>query len=439
MQFFDRKYELEKLRKIKDRSEHVAQFTVITGRRRIGKTCLIKKAYEDTPYVYLFVARKTESELCETFKESIAQILELPIIGRVNKFSDIFKLLLETATRQPLTVVIDEFQEFYRVNPAIFSEMQNLWDSYKDRARINLVVCGSVNSLLNKIFRDKKEPLYGRQTDMMRIRAFAPSVMKEIMAVYSPDYTSEDLLAMYLFTGGVAKYIEMFVDRGCMTKERMLDVIFEPDGFFMGEGKAMLIEEFGKDYGTYFSILSLIAQGHTTRGDVENILGIEIGGYMKKLIEDYELIVKRQPLFEKSQNKNVHYALDDNFLRFWFRFIFRYSYIIEAGAPQQLRLIVERDYNAYSGRVLEDYFREKFKEMGSFTRLGYWHGRNGENDIDIIAADELKKTVTFNEVKRQTKDLDMHLLKDRADIFLKSTREFKNFDISYNGLSMENM
>lgn len=439
MQFFDRKYELEKLRKIKDRSEHVAQFTVITGRRRIGKTCLIKKTYEDTPYVYLFVARKTESELCETFKESIAQILELPIIGRVNKFSDIFKLLLETATRQPLTVVIDEFQEFYRVNPAIFSEMQNLWDSYKDRARINLVVCGSVNSLLNKIFRDKKEPLYGRQTDMMRIRAFAPSVMKEIMAVYSPDYTSEDLLAMYLFTGGVAKYIEMFVDRGCMTKERMLDVIFEPDGFFMGEGKAMLIEEFGKDYGTYFSILSLIAQGHTTRGDVENILGIEIGGYMKKLIEDYELIVKRQPLFEKSQNKNVHYALDDNFLRFWFRFIFRYSYIIEAGAHQQLRLIVERDYNAYSGRVLEDYFREKFKEMGSFTRLGYWHGRNGENDIDIIAADELKKTVTFNEVKRQTKDLDMHLLKDRADIFLKSTREFKNFDISYNGLSMENM
>ena len=439
MQFFDRKYELEKLRKIKDRSEHVAQFTVITGRRRIGKTCLIKKAYEDTPYVYLFVARKTESELCETFKESIAQILELPIIGRVNKFSDIFKLLLETATRQPLTVVIDEFQEFYRVNPAIFSEMQNLWDSYKDRARINLVVCGSVNSLLNKIFRDKKEPLYGRQTDMMRIRAFAPSVMKEIMAVYSPDYTSEDLLAMYLFTGGVAKYIEMFVDRGCMTKERMLDVIFEPDGFFMGEGKAMLIEEFGKDYGTYFSILSLIAQGHTTRGDVENILGIEIGGYMKKLIEDYELIVKRQPLFEKSQNKNVHYALDDNFLRFWFRFIFRYSYMIESGAHQQLRMIVERDYNAYSGRVLEDYFREKFKEMGSFTRLGYWHGRNGENDIDIIAADELKKTVTFNEVKRQTKDLDMHLLKDRADIFLKSTREFKNFDISYNGLSMENM
>ncbi|MBR4572174.1 MAG: ATP-binding protein [Prevotella sp.] len=439
MQFFDRKYELEKLRKIKDRSEHVAQFTVITGRRRIGKTCLIKKAYEDTPYVYLFVARKTESELCETFKESTAQILELPIIGRVNKFSDIFKLLLETATRQPLTVVIDEFQEFYKVNPAIFSEMQNLWDSYKDRARINLVVCGSVNSLLNKIFRDKKEPLYGRQTDMMRIRAFAPSVMKEIMAVYSPDYTSEDLLAMYLFTGGVAKYIEMFVDRGCMTKERMLDVIFEPDGFFMGEGKAMLIEEFGKDYGTYFSILSLIAQGHTTRGDVENILGIEIGGYMKKLIEDYELIVKRQPLFEKSQNKNVHYALDDNFLRFWFRFIFRYSYMIESGAHQQLRLIVERDYNAYSGRVLEDYFREKFKEMGSFTRLGYWHGRNGENDIDIIAADELKKTVTFNEVKRQTKDLDMHLLKDRADIFLKSTREFKNFDISYNGLSMENM
>jgi Holliday junction resolvase-like predicted endonuclease len=335
--------------------------------------------------------------------------------------------------------VIDEFQEFYRVNASIYSDMQNIWDTYKDRAKINLVVCGSVNSLINRIFRDKKEPLYGRQTDMMRIGAFTPSVLKEIMTMYAPQYSNEDLLALYLFTGGVAKYVEMLVDRECLTKEKMLDAILERDGFFINEGKTMLIEEFGRDYGVYFSILSLIAQGHNTRGDIENILEVEVGGYIKKLIDDYGLIAKKQPLYEKSVNKNVHYTLDDNFLRFWFRFVFRYSYIIEAGGLDRLRQIVERDYEAYSGRILESYFVDMLKEKGIYTRIGYWHSRNGENDIDIIAHDEIDGKAEFYEVKRQSKDVNIDVLKKRAEIFMQSTREFKKCDINFRGLSMEDM
>lgn len=411
----------------------------MSGRRRIGKTALIRKAYEDLPLVYLFVARKTESDLCESFVYSIKEALNVPVLGKVSRFIDIFRFLMEIAKTQHITVMIDEFQEFYKINPSVFSEMQDVWDRNKENSKIYLIVCGSMNSLLNKIFRDKKEPLYGRQTDMMKVRAFAPSVLKEIMAEYNPKYSKEDLLALYLLTGGVAKYVELFVDRRNLTKETMIDACFEKDSYFLMEGKSVLIEEFGKEYGTYFSILSLIAQGHNTRSDVENILGIEIAGYLKKLVDDYELIAKRQPLFENATNKNVRYTLEDNFLRFWFRFVFRYEYMLEAGANVKLKNLVNADYETYSGRILEGYFHDSLIEQGLFTRIGYWLSRNGQNEIDIIGQNESTKKAVFYEVKRQKDNVDIAVLKEKAQAFLTATHEFKNYDIEYVGLSMEDM
>lgn len=439
MKFFDRKQEIEKLRRLEDLSYEVAQLTVLSGRRRIGKTSLVREAYKDKELLYFFVARKTESELCETFMASINDTLGIPIVGQVKRFADVFRYVMQLAKTRHITLMIDEFQEFYKVNPSIYSEMQDIWDSNKGEAKINLIVCGSVNSLINKIFRDKKEPLYGRQTDMMRLRAFTPSVLKEVMAEYRPDYTKEDLLALYLFTGGVAKYVELLVDKRCLTLSSILDVLFERDSYFISEGKNMLIEEFGKEYGTYFSIVSLIAQGRNTRGEIEDMLNVEIGGYMKKLIEDYELVAKQQPLFEQSANKGVHYAVQDHFLRFWFRFIYKYSYMLEAGGHNRLRQLVERDYTSYSGKVLEAWFRDCFIESEGYTRIGYWHDRRGENEIDIIAADEIERKVTFCEVKRQEKELDMSILRSKAETFLQSTGKFKKFEIIYRGVSMEDM
>lgn len=439
MRFFDRKAEIEKLQRIEELSKDVAQFTVISGRRRIGKTSLVRKAYEGRDMLYLFVSRKTESDLCESFVECIKDALGMPLLGRVARFADIFRFLMEIAKTRHITVMIDEFQEFYKVNPVIFSEMQDIWDRNKDDAKINLVVCGSVNSLLNKIFKDKKEPLFGRQTDQIRVRAFTPSIMKEIMAQYAPDYSKEDLLTMYMLTGGVAKYVELLVDKRNLTKEKMIDAFFEEDSYFLTEGKNALIEEFGKEYGTYFSIISLVSQGHNTRGDIENILGMEIGGYMKKLIEDYELISKQQPLFENTTNKNVHYAIEDNFFRFWFRYIFRYAYMLEAKAHDRLKQLVNSDYASYSGRVLEGYFRDMLKEKGLYTRIGYWHGRDGSNEIDIIAQDEIEKRAVFFEVKRKSDNIDIDVLKKKSEVFLNATHEFKRHVIDWRGLSMEDI
>ena len=419
MRFFDRTEEIASLREIRRMSKDNAQFTVVTGRRRIGKTYLVWKAYEDEPILYFFVARKAEGDLCEDYRLEIESKLGIPTMGRAEHFADVFEFLMKLSTERPITLFIDEFQEFFRVNKSVYSDMQRIWDIYSPKARMNLVVCGSIYSMMTKIFKDKKEPLYNRQTRFMTVRPFTPAVLKEILTEYHPGHTAEDLLALYSFTGGVAKYVQLLVDAGATTKSAMLDHIIKADSIFLGEGKAILIEEFGKDYGVYFSILSAIARGKTSRSD--------------------EVIAKKQPLFEKSSTKNVRYTIEDNFFTFWFRFIYKYSYMLEIENYESVKTIINRDYETFSGLMLERYFRRVLIERQAYTRIGGWWDRKGENEIDIVAENELDEEATFFEVKRKADNIDMKVLENKAAAFLRATGEFKGYKISYKGLSMDDM
>ena len=439
MRFFDRKNEITSLREIRKMSKDNAQFTVVTGRRRIGKTRLVWKAYEDEPILYFFVARKAEGDLCEDYQAEIENKLGIPTMGRAEHFADVFEFLMKLATDRPITLFIDEFQEFFRVNKSVYSDMQRIWDIYSPKARMNLVVCGSIYSMMTKIFKDKKEPLYNRQIRFITVRPFTPSVLKEILTEYHPEYTAEDLLALYSFTGGVAKYVQLLMDAGATTKSAMLDHIIQADSIFLGEGKAILIEEFGKDYGVYFSILSAIARGKTSRSEIENVVGREIGGYLTKLENEYEVIAKKQPLFEKSSTKNVRYTIDDNFFTFWFRFIYKYSYMLEIENYESVKTIINRDYDTFSGLMLERYFRRVLIEYQAYTRIGGWWDRKGENEIDIVAENELNGEASFFEVKRKAENIDIEVLKHKAAAFLRATGEFKGYKISYKGLSMDDM
>ena len=439
MNFFDRTEEIASLHEIREIAKNNAQFTVVTGRRRIGKTSLVWKAYEDEPILYFFVARKAESDLCEDYQLEIENKLGIPTMGRAGHFTDIFEFLMKLSIDRPITLFIDEFQEFFRVNKSVYSDMQRIWDIYSNKAHINLIVCGSIYSMMTKIFKDKKEPLYNRQTRFMTVRPFTPTVLTEILTKYNPDYTAEDLLALYSFTGGVAKYVQLLVDAGATTKGKMLNQIVKADSIFLGEGKAILIEEFGKDYGVYFSILSAIARGKTSRSEIESVVGREIGGYLTKLENEYEVIAKKQPLFEKSSTKNVRYAIEDNFFTFWFRFIYKYSYMLEIDNYEGLKTIINRDYETFSGLMLERYFRRVLIERQDYTRIGGWWDRKGENEIDIVAENEMNNEATFFEVKRKAANIDIEVLKQKAAAFLRATGEFKGYDISYKALSMDDM
>lgn len=439
MRFFGRKDEIAELQNIHKLSLQTARFTIVTGRRRSGKTSLLIKAYENiNDMLYFFVARKSEEELCKDFLNEITEKLQIPILGEVTRFADIFKYLMQVSKTRPLTLVIDEFQDFKRVNPSVFSDMQKIWDLNKQDARINLVVCGSVYSLMNIIFKNNKEPLYGRQTGEIKVTPFPPSVIKEILGTYNPHYTPEDLLALYTYTGGVAEYVEMMIDAEAIDKELMTEKFIGKNSYFIYEGKNMLIEEFGKDYSRYFEILQLIASGYTTRSEIEDIMKVEISGYLTKLENDYNLISRNMPMFQKT-NRNIHYQIEDNFLRVWFRYIYKYGYMLEVGANKKLKIIMDRDYTTYTGKVLEKYFTAKLIESELFTHISSWWDRKGENEIDIIAADEIENNVIFYEVKRQAKDVNIGIVKDKAEHFFQATGKFKRYNIEYKGLSMEDM
>lgn len=439
MKFFGRNKEISELQETNRLSEHTARFTIVTGRRRSGKTSLLLKAYEDvSDMLYFFVARKSEAELCKDFITEITEKLQIPILGEVSRFADIFKFLMQLSKTRHLTVVIDEFQDFKRVNPSVFSDMQKIWDLNKAEAHINLVVCGSIYSLMNVIFKGSKEPLYGRQTGEIKVTAFPPSTIREILACYNPSFTAEDLLALYLYTGGVAEYVEMMMDSGATNKTLMMEKFVCKNSYFINEGKNMLIEEFGRDYTRYFEILQLIASGHTTRSELESIMKTELAGYITKLENDYSLISRNMPMFQKS-NRNIRYQIEDNFLRVWFRYIYKYSYMLEVGANSKLKALMEKDYTTYSGRVLERYFRAVMIESEEFTRIASWWDRKGENEIDIIAADELEQRVTFYEVKRQAKDINIGILKDKAVQFFNTTGSFQKFSVDYKGLSLDDI
>ena len=441
MKFFGRTKEIGILRDIRVRAKKAAQFTVVTGRRRVGKTELIRKALEDgTPYLYFFVARRSEKELCTTFQDEIKRKLGLFLPGEQNHFRDIFKWVLDYSCEHPLTLVIDEFQDFKRCDPAIFSEMQRDWDEYQSRAKINLVVCGSANTLMNRIFRDDKEPLFGRPSAFLKVRPLPVSTLKKILKAHNPGFTASDLLSLYAITGGVAKYVAVLMDSGAVTSDKMIDAIACDGSIFVEEGKNSLIEEFGKDYGIYFSILSAIARGQTERGQIENAVGAgALGGYLQRLEKDYEIIVRRQPLFSKSLAKNLRYAIGDNFYNFWFRFIAGHSAAVELGAFDQLRALIRRDWSIFCGFALERYFSAKLAETGRYTRLGGWWDRKGESEIDLIAENELDRTATFYEIKLDIQRYTPSELKRKRDVFLRATGEYSGWQCACRALSLSEM
>lgn len=434
MRFYNREKELKKLRQIEISSQESSKMTVLVGRRRIGKTKLIKEAFKDK--VYFFVSRKSEPLLCEEFTAILESTLQRKVLGKFNSFPSLFEFALEISKTEPFTLVIDEFQEFLNINPSIYSDIQNIWDEYKDHSKLNLVLSGSIYSLMKRIFEDRKEPLFGRADTKIHLKSFTVNTLKEILSEECGEYDNDDLLSLYMFTGGVAKYVELFVNARAFTRESQLDLIFDEFSLFLEEGKNLLIEEFGKEYTIYFSILSLIASSKTSRSEIESILEKPVGGYLDRLENEYTIINKIRPMFAKEGGRVVKYEISDNFFNFWFRFIYKYKSAIEIENYEYVKQIVERDYAVYSGRILEKYFQEKLKLSQEYSAIGSYWERGNLNEIDIVAVNEFEKKILFAEVKRQEKRIDFNLLKEKSTKLLV---KHKRFNAEYLGLSLTDM
>lgn len=436
MKFYNREKELAQLKKIRERSSQSAQMTVVIGRRRIGKTSLLKKDMEGQLAIYLFVAKKSEALLCQEFVGTVKNVLSVELFGEISRFKDFFAWILDLSKTQNFTLILDEFQEFKLINPSVFSEIQNLWDAEKSESKLNLIFCGSVYSMMKDIFENSKEPLFSRATAKLIVKPFEVAVLKEILSDSNPDFTKEDLLAFYALTGGVAKYVENFISAGAVTFNGMLEEIFSNNSLFLDEGKNTLIEEFGRDYTTYFSILSLIANSKTSRPEIESILETSVGPYLDKLETDFSLIKKIRPILAKPTGRTVKFEIVDNFLCFWFRFIFKNFSAVEIGNFDYLIAQVQRDYPTFSGKILERYFLEQFRASSDFSEIGTYWERGDTNEIDIVAVNVQEKKVVLAEVKVNRSKIDLTLLAKKSTTLLE---KFNTYEVEYKALSLEEM
>lgn len=444
MKFYNREQELELLARTRDVafSNH-SQMTALTGRRRIGKTKLILKSCEDTPTVYLFVRRSNEATLCSQFAETASRSLNTYVPSEITSFVSLFETLMTVGRNLSFNMVIDEFQEFFYINPSVYSGIQDVWDRYKDTTHVNFIASGSVYTLMHKIFLEYKEPLYGRCDSVVKLKPFTTAVLKEILSGYYPKYTNDDLLALYTLTGGVPKYIELLLDKKCFTMQKMIDAAIQENSIFLEEGNVLLIQEFGKKYGNYYAILSAIAAGRKTASEISEAVGnASIGGLLQRLEDDYGVIAKKRPILAKEATQSVRYEITDNFLRFWFRYIVKYQEYIQTGLFDKLAEIVKADYPTYSGLTLERYFREQLKEKQIYKAIGsWWETSKGkdvdQNEIDIVAISADSPNVFMAEVKRQRKKFKPELFQQKVEIL--RTKLFFKEEIETACLTLDDM
>ncbi len=436
MRFYDRQQELVELNKLMGTVKGGSRMAVLTGHRRVGKTLLSLEFVKDKKYLYLFVVKKSEALLCEEYIAEIKRLFpDASVIGDVRSFRDVFQLLLQIARQEPFTVIIDEFQEFYNINPSVYSEMQKLWDLNKSKSRLNVICIGSVYSLMHKIFEGSKEPLFNRADRMFMIKAFSIKTMAGILRDYNIKDSSV-LFDYYLFTGGSPKYIDLLVENGAFTFEKILDFVVDANSPLLNEGKNLLIEEFGKEYGTYFSILELISVGKTGRSEIQSILESDVGGYLDRLEKDYAVIEKYKPINAKPNSKTQKYRITDNFLSFWFRFIYRNRSAVETGNFDYIRDVIRRDYSTYAGLVLEQFCRVLFNETGKYSRIGSYWEKDHQNEIDLVAMNDMKKEMLIAEVKMNKAKIDLERLKEKAKSLVASYPKYK---VQYQGLGIEDV
>lgn len=423
--FYNRSAEIAALRDIQAESHYQARFTYILGQRRVGKTRLIEHVFlkqaqiSKTPeslkssqlskknrkkrVLYFFVERKSVETLLKEFSEVTKEVFELtPEFKDVSSF---FKYLFEQAMQGQLTVIFDEFQNFNYVDKSIFSSLQKLWDKYKRDSLLNLIVIGSIYSSMEKIFANQHEPLWGRPTDKLTVKTFDIQTLWEILKDHQAA-SFENLLNYYTLFNGIPKYWDILEYRNLFGKSPstvLSDLFLSPRSLLLNEGKELLMEEFGPDYQTYFSIIEAVATlRKVSTHKISARTGIasqHVHTYLAALNKKFNLIATKTSLINPTNKKN-RYVLHNRFLQTWFRYIFANKSLVESGNIQAVLDKFNRDFSSYKGVAFEE-LTQKFLEM-NFANFPYeeWSQYWDKNrEIDLLGINKSKKIAMVGECK----------------------------------------
>lgn len=407
MKFYDRATELTLLRDLTERSAQFSQFTAIFGRRRVGKTELVRQHIQNGG-IYFFVEKRPANALLAEFSATLkSHITHAPTF---TSWQDFFVFLFAETQHRHLIVVFDEFQNFLTVDPAIYSILQGVWDTWHKQSRIHLIAIGSVVGLMKKVFQDAKEPLYGRLTQEVDLSPLPIEAIYQI-ATDLGFQSSTDILTLYGIFGGMPRYYEIIESMGLggSTIHQILHrALFTPFAPFRNEMRDIILSEFGGTAHTYLAILEAIATGKTRRSEIAGPAGLpatSLSKYLRELSDLFDLIEREVPITEQSwKTKKSRYKIRDPFITFWMRFIYRQLSIYESGNFPYFLNRLNTCVAEFMGFAFENITRELLLKLNLhnrapfyFHRIGRWWDRQSE--IDLVALNSETRQTLFVECK----------------------------------------
>ena len=395
--FIDRERELEFL---EEKFGDKRQLIVLYGRRRVGKTELLKQFCKNKDYIY-FLADKRGSLLnAERFVNIAAEHFgDIP--PRVRNFDDAFTYIAKRLNERKIVIVIDEFSYLVEKDDSIPSVFQLIWDDVLKDKNTMLILCGSLVSMMENML-SYRSPLYGRRTGQWKLSPLRFNDAKQIF----PRYSTEQKVEAYSILGGIPFYLNTFDDKKDIytnIEEKILT-----KGEILYEEVEFLLREELRDYSSYLSILEAIARGNSRLSEIANFSKIQAKDLPKYLnvLMKLDIIEKVYPITEKKTTKRTIYKIKDNFFDFYFRFVYPFKSELELGNTKKVMGIIKRDLNTFVGKKFEDISREFLYEMNMkglmpfrFSNIGTWWEKDKE--IDTVAFNKEEKKILFCEAKWQ--------------------------------------
>lgn len=451
MRFYGREEELQTLSNFLQivRKKHLSQMVAVTGRRRVGKTTLILKAFEKekdaVPVFYFFVERRTtEEELVAAWLADVCRAYDVEFPPAVRTVAELMRYLMALSRQKECVCIIDECQDFNLIAPGVWSQLQKVWDLKKNESQMLLVMSGSILSAMEQIFSDRSEPLYGRTSGLIEVKPFTPRIIKDIVRTETQKASPADLLFIYALTGGVAQYLTLLADSDRLTAEGALDYVFSMAGSWLRyEGEIYLANEFKAESVTYHEILRAVTEGATKWSEIENRLKTtaQLSPYLARL-ERFGILKKLQPIFqEDNKRKTTKYAVADPYFSFWLTFITppEPRRLAEAGNWEGAKDYCRRHLNEFLGKSLERWFIADYRCDHRWNHVGGWWDKNGVNEIDLVAVNTDEKQLEIAEVKLNPRRYDELKLRMKAEAFLQATSQFRDYALTVRGLSPENL
>ncbi len=440
MKFIGRQTELAKLNSEYRRD---GSFTVIYGRRRIGKTTLIKEFLRGKTAFYFLATEEMESQSIKRLAGVVARTTKNSLLQKAEftDWMDLFQIIADYKPEEKKVLVIDEFPYLVKTNPAFPSVLQNAWDEILKDNNVMMILSGSLIGMMQKHALSYDSPLYGRRTAQMRL---APLSFTEIYAVQSLSF--DNAVEQYAVTGGVPKYLEFFNDnRGLI--EQLKDNVLSKSGFLYEEPNFLLKSE-SITAVNYFSIIKTISDGNHKLGKIAGILGQETSALPPYLstLADLGFIEKRTPITEKNPEKSRKglYFISDNYIRFWFHYVYPYKGELELDNIQIVLDEIGKDFiEKFVAFAYEDICKDIFvnlckKGSISFTpsRVGsYWlNDFDGNTEIDVMAVDHQNKQIFAGECKYHAKPVDApvyYALKEKVANAVEIRRAFSGYSVIY--------